>query len=332
MSIREKNKVLMGVLSLLFFTACGADKNQEDYRKSLAQAYSARVAPVVGTYSGQIKSSIDGASMGNLSISIVGDQVLQTSADGVTTEQQTIIRGTVKYNGLVASNVDYNLAFYNPDNHAFQINVKKTDSSGVNHLINIEGSLVNDQFDGIFLVDTYATYGGTVHLVKNAAVTNALPELRSARAREMMASNGSFVASMPDAQTGITRTVSLTLKSLVTNPFFKLTDVFSPVHSVSAQFDVYAPDLSQGAKPGALRLESSQIFVSELDDQNNLNYLNGTKADAGNPNLVLTVSCSRKVSSAGVILGLDCSGGSKAGAFTYPALFVPASSTGTVGN
>jgi hypothetical protein len=305
-------------LGFLLLSACGADRSLEDYRKSLSHAYNARVNPVVGSYSGSITSALDGAAIGNLDLTIMSDTVLQVSQDGVSTEQQSIIRGSFSYRGLVNANIDYSFAYYNPDSHVFQLNVKGKDTSGADHVMNLEGNLEKDQFTGILMVDTFQGFGGKVSLKKNAILQNRLPDLNGARARELNASNSAFVGFWPD-DLGVKHQVYLTLKSLETSPLLQLMDVFSPKHRVNAEFVFWKQDAK-----GVLRREFSQIFSSQLDDLNNDSYLSGVQSANFNGMPVITrLNCSRALDSSGLVSKLRCIATGMSGTLSFPAEFTP---------
>ncbi len=285
----------------IILSGCVADKNQQDYRKDQANKDLTDTMPIKGTYTGAMVSAKDGASIGNLTLTLNPDTVVAPSADGLTTEQKVIIRGSLVYSGVLTANISFNTGYYNPSNNEFQVNVDQVDAATVHHLINLKGNVINGQFIGNLMVDTYDNYGAQFTLNQNAAVRNSLPNLRSARAAEIVTTQKGFISQWKDPSTGEIRPLVLHFTD-DTSSSLRFMGIFTPVHTLTVRMDVEDMDPTTGTYSVSTTFKFPN---SSIDDDNNMNYITGlTEAAVGTPSS--TLNCSRTIDNSGKISAINC--------------------------
>lgn len=307
-----------GVLSLvcvLAVSGCGADKNQEDYRRSLQSAYNGQLSSVAGNYTGAIQSNIDGAPMGNVTLTIVNTPIVQTSADGLSTEQKSVGTGTISYDGLNSLAVKYTLGDYNPDNGNYVVNVTTADG----RTLSLNGTISGGTFVGSISVDSYQNYGATVRLTKNAAAPNfKIGNLTSgARAKSLKAARGTYICSNWKDSYGSSYVVSLVLSNDDLSDDTTLANLFSPKQQIKAYFH----SILLGANPNIGTDVGTEVFTSTLNEQNAKAYLVGTEISQVDGKAVVNkLQCSKGTDATGSPT-LTCASTGPTGVKSFPSVF-----------
>jgi hypothetical protein len=258
--------VIISSASLLSFSACVDEKTQEDWRQEQVNEQLAKIMPIAGTYNGTMSANQDQASLGTVSLTLSPDTDLQPSADNLTSEQHAVVRGTLTYSGINAADVPFDEGFFDPDSGLFQVSISITDSSQVQHMMDLTGNISGNTFTGTIQAEGYPNYAATVSLGKNAALptVTSTKSLSSGRARLLLSEQNKYTGSFkvsdessPADTSG--NQFSMTIETRDTNPQQQFLDIFLP--NRDAQAHVY---FKQGS--GA---EFDTLFPVTIDDQTN---------------------------------------------------------------
>jgi hypothetical protein len=313
MKKREIIAVIISSVSLLSFTACVDEKNQQDFRQEQVDEQVAKIMPIKGTYNGTITSAQDNASLGSISLTLTPDTDLQSSADNLSSEQHAVVRGVVSYSGLNAANVTFDQGFYDPSSGLFQVSISITDAemTPITYQMDLSGNISGDSFTGTIEVEGYPGYGGNLTLNKNtpAQALTANKNLSAARAKLLVSEAtdkfvGNYQSSALKDQTN--NEFTMTIESRDTSPQQQFLDIFLPVRSAQAHLYFGSSDV------GGIAFSRFYPNIT-IDDQTNTLDGYTTVTDTGNNSYQENLHCQR-VMNGMIAAGWNCkiTGGSGA--------------------
>ena len=300
---------------ILTFAGCVSDETQQQWRADQAKQALAMVKPIEGTYSGNIASAQDGANLGSVSLTIKTNMEVQTSADGLSSEQHVVVQGHLDYKGIVNSTVQLSQAFYDETGSgSFRATLVIQDAKGNPQNIDLYGTIASDRFVGRLEAENYPAYGGTMTLIKNAPVQNQTTgSASSARAKELSSEKQIFVGDWDGHKKGIQMTISEAVGTTTQERFL---NIFLPTFLVQVNFDF-----------GTFQLPFAN---SQLDDQNATLHGQGQVNDSsGNAMFPVSFDCDRLPGSA-EITGWKCTIAGEDG-LNAVINFTPAKSTTSTG-
>ena len=163
----SRQKTFLGsiaLLSALVLSACGKGQNLDDYNRSKLAEDLARVAPVVGNFSGYVTSKTDKSVLGVLNLSI------QTDSQNTSFKDQTgVIKTVLRFEGVTSLTTVLSNSSYNPDTGVFRATKTVDDATLTSRVnsIDLTGSLNGDSFVGNLQATGLEEFGATIELKRD---------------------------------------------------------------------------------------------------------------------------------------------------------------------
>lgn len=166
---------LSALVLLALLTGCGRDTTADEHDAEKNRSDQAQTEAVQGTYTGVLISSADGKPMSPLTLELSADTRIQSG------KQTSVVSAQVTLSdGSADSEITLHLADgpYDLVNGNFRIeSVVEDGRSGTT--IALVGTVVGNQIVGRLEAKSYAAYGGTFTLTKDAELPKGSPQVRS---------------------------------------------------------------------------------------------------------------------------------------------------------
>ncbi len=181
-----KNGKLIGMLSALCVIAlagCG-DKNLEDYQREQASRDLSKLDNARGDFSGYLKRSLNGETMGALLIRFT-PELRPTAGKAGTTEStlspnQAALIADIEFQGKGEYRAHVKDGLFNPDTGQYDVDLKISRASGTAETLSLRGKIVGNRFEGTLQAPGFSQMAGEFSLVRDGAkMAQMLKELPS---------------------------------------------------------------------------------------------------------------------------------------------------------
>jgi hypothetical protein len=208
-----------------------SDKDTYQWRESQVEQQLFKIQAVSGVYQGALRSAQGNDSWGNLSIDIEPDTGVQNSSDGLTSEQQAQVAGTVHVDGVMTGQAAYEQAYYDPDSGIFKIEIPVTEPDNSTAKIEVEGTIANNELTGRISAAEYPEYGGTFTLKRGGPAANT-------SGLSGWGSSSSPFAMEYATDAHATTQVAMSIHRIDSSPEQTLLDLMQPEHYVAVSLDL----------------------------------------------------------------------------------------------
>lgn len=228
----------VAVFALVMFGACSSDKDYNTYRQQQANQLQAQYAAANGTYKGNVVSKLDGRSLGYMEMNVTASSEIQNSSDQLGTEKKAVMKGYLKYTGLVNSNSTFTQGNYNPDTKEFKVSIAVPDESNpmLSQNIAIEGKIDGGAFVGDIYMNLYPEFGAHANLVSNSNVQQTSADLKALRVSQLAGDNSAYQGQY--TLNGNTYTLNMKITSSAVNVQQQFLRVLNPQRYVSVTIDL----------------------------------------------------------------------------------------------
>jgi DNA-binding MarR family transcriptional regulator len=201
-SMKTKSMTLLMLAALTSsISSCMGDKTAEDYANEQSHKEQAKLQEIAGTYRGNLISKETGQSLGTLTLQLDSYTDVQNSSDGLTKIQIPVAKGTLFYNGLNKSQVNFDKYYYDSGSKLLQIQVPLLDASKTTQIISLRATLNGDTLAGD--IEALGGYSSSFTLVKNGPLVQA-QNLSSIRGATAIAAGDEIFVSTESAATKLT--------------------------------------------------------------------------------------------------------------------------------